>query len=173
MTTLYLDGIESLTTEAEEALLESLRRRETDDTGGRFRLVVAQSGRGSTASEPQTRRLAGAAPIEITFPPLRQRRADIPVLMEYFLERYSQQHAAPRRHLHRAALVALWQYDWPGNVRELASLMERLAVLGRGPLVEPAELPPHISGELLRAHRLPYSPTLLNRHLVQTLRPLG
>jgi len=74
-------------------------------------------------------------------PALRERRGDIPELLEHFLELYSLQHRVARRRLTPEALQRLMAYRWPGNVREVKNLVERLAV--RAP------------GEDIRAHDLP------------------
>jgi DNA-binding NtrC family response regulator len=81
----------------------------------------------------------------IDVPPLRERREDIPILAEHFLEGFA--HAMSRRPLalSPATREALLSYPWPGNVRELQNAIERAVVVGTGPLVEPADLPLHIT----------------------------
>ena len=73
-------------------------------------------------------------PIEI--PPLRERRDDIPALVEHFVQKHAQRdrpaHRAARR---RRRWPALQQYDWPGNVRELENTIERAVVLSTGPVI--------------------------------------
>jgi DNA-binding NtrC family response regulator len=82
--------------------------------------------------------------VEIPVPALRQRRSDIPVLVQHFLDLYATRHGAAARRIDTEAMVQLWQYDWPGNVRELESVVERVVVLSRGELIRIADLPPHI-----------------------------
>ena len=66
--------------------------------------------------------------IHIAVPPLRDRRGDVPMLADYFLDLFSNQHHVSRPQLTRETVAALQDYDWPGNVRELRNAMERLAV---------------------------------------------
>src|SRR4030095_5256249 len=76
--------------------------------------------------------------IPITLPPLRDRRTDIPLLVDHFLAKYA---GATRRSVGRASLEALLAYDCPGNVRELESVIERALLLGEGDQIVPADLP--------------------------------
>ncbi len=91
-------------------------------------------------------------PIQIA--PLRQRRDDIPLLTQYFLQRSVKELRCPQPRLTQAGLDQLQQYDWPGNVRELRNVIERAVILARGGVLEfdlpvaitpaPAQpLPPH------------------------------
>jgi DNA-binding NtrC family response regulator len=90
--------------------------------------------------------------ITIDLPPLRQRTQDIPLLVDFFLQRYSVENERPLRRITQDALRALMIYSWPGNVRELENVMERAVVLSSGVQVGPDLLPDHIAG---RGTRLP------------------
>jgi len=82
--------------------------------------------------------------IAVPIPPLRDRRDDIPLLAEHFLQRYA---ARNNRHLSgfsRAAAEALARHEWPGNVRELENTVERAVVLSRGSAIEIDDLPPEV-----------------------------
>jgi len=79
--------------------------------------------------------------IEITIPPLRSRREDIPVLLEHFLRRYSHQHGIPAPTIASEALRWITNYDWPGNVRQLKNVAERLIVRRCGTVIGVADLP--------------------------------
>jgi len=79
--------------------------------------------------------------IEITIPPLRSRREDIPVLLEHFLRRYSHQHGVPVPTIGSDALKWITNYDWPGNVRQLKNVAERLIVRRCGTVIGVADLP--------------------------------
>ncbi len=74
-------------------------------------------------------------PIEI--PPLRERREDIPALVEHFVRKHSQRIGRRFERIDDAALAVLQQYDWPGNVRELENTIERAVVLSTGPVIGP------------------------------------
>jgi len=78
-------------------------------------------------------------------PALRQRREDIPQLIDHFIELFSSEHNFKRKKISPQALNLLLQYDWPGNIRELRNLVERMLILSDGPQIEPAHLPPPFS----------------------------
>jgi transcriptional regulator with PAS, ATPase and Fis domain len=67
--------------------------------------------------------------IRLDVPALRQRKEDIPLLVEFFLKRYADDSKTPIKHLTKECLQALLNHDWPGNVRELENETERLCVL--------------------------------------------
>ena len=70
--------------------------------------------------------------VPIVIAPVRERRSDIPLLTEHFLERIRDRTPGREIAISREAMVALWSYDWPGNVRELENMVERLAIHVRG-----------------------------------------
>ena len=72
----------------------------------------------------------------IMIPPLRDRPEDIPLLSQYFLERYSAKLKRSPLELSAASIKHLSQYPWPGNIRELQNVIERAVILSRSPLVE-------------------------------------
>ncbi len=80
----------------------------------------------------------------LALPPLRQRREDIPGLIDFFLRRFSLETKKRFTEVTEDAQKKLLAYDWPGNVRELANVMERAVVLGQGPKVTLHDLPPRI-----------------------------
>jgi DNA-binding NtrC family response regulator len=86
--------------------------------------------------------------IHIEVPPLRERRDDIPGLLRYFLEMFSNLHQLPKPEIAAVALQRLLTYDWPGNVRELKNVAERLVVHGGGDgLIDVRSLPMEIAQE--------------------------
>jgi transcriptional regulator with GAF, ATPase, and Fis domain len=74
--------------------------------------------------------------VEITVPPLRERRDDVPVLADHFLKRFLRETGRRLRGFTPAALQKMTQYHWPGNVRELRNVVERAVALGKGPLLD-------------------------------------
>jgi DNA-binding NtrC family response regulator len=84
--------------------------------------------------------------ITIDLPPLRQRKEDIPLLVTFFLNRYSEENERPTRRITPEALRPLLTYSWPGNVRELENVIERAVVLSAGVEVGPELLPDQIAG---------------------------
>ncbi len=85
--------------------------------------------------------------VPIYLPPLRERREDIPALVEFFLKRYAEQNRREVRRVHPDAMRLLRDHDWPGNVRELQNYVERAVILGDGPELTVALLPPQLRGE--------------------------
>src|SRR6202048_803510 len=84
--------------------------------------------------------------ITVELPPLRQRREDIPLLVQHFLEKYSEENERPRRRISTEALRPLVSYSWPGNVRELENTIERAVVLSSDSDIGLDLLPDHIVG---------------------------
>ena len=84
--------------------------------------------------------------ITVDLPPLRQRREDIPLLVDFFLTRYSDENERPRRRMTPEGLRPLLSYSWPGNVRELENVIERAVVLSSSQDVGPELLPDVIVG---------------------------
>ena len=79
--------------------------------------------------------------IHLLVPPLRERRADIPALIEHFLGRFHRPNGHATKTLAPEAMAALVAYPWPGNVRELENVVERIVVRAKGELVTVADLP--------------------------------
>jgi len=85
--------------------------------------------------------------ISITLPPLRERREDIPLLIDYFLKKYSKENQKPISDISKEARFLLLRYPYPGNVRELENLIERAVVLCRGEVITTQDLPFHLKEE--------------------------
>jgi len=138
--TLFLDEIGDMSLEAQARLLRVLQEREITRIGGRDAVKVDVRVIAATHRELDAMAAAGTfradllyrlAVIPLRLPPLRERREDIPGLLEHFLEKHAAKKGqrAPRpdaETLRRAA-----SYPWPGNVRELENFVERAVVLGR------------------------------------------
>lgn len=84
--------------------------------------------------------------IEIRLPPLRERREDIPLLVEAFLRRCCETNRKSFRGMNEGALAVLMDYGWPGNVRELENVIERAVTLAQGETIRIEDLPPIIQG---------------------------
>jgi len=84
--------------------------------------------------------------LSFTLPPLRERREDIPLLVDHFLAKYSAENGVAARRLAPEALRCLLDYAWPGHVRELENVIERAVVLSTAPLMGPDLLPEAITG---------------------------
>ena len=83
----------------------------------------------------------------IHIPPLRERREDIPILLEYFLQSFSKEFNKTIRGFSRDALDLVMRYHWPGNVRELRNVVERICIMHNVEQILPAHLPREIWGE--------------------------
>ncbi len=82
--------------------------------------------------------------VAVEVPPLRQRKEDIPLLVDHFLRTFAQKNKRTVRGITPRAMDLLLKYDWPGNVRELENVMERAVILLRGEYLTEAELPLHL-----------------------------
>ena len=89
----------------------------------------------------------------ITVPPLRQRKEDIPLMVQAFLERYSRKMGKQIESIHKNTLKALQEYPWPGNVRELENIIERAVILCPGSVLQLADKLEISSSPLLSAVR--------------------
>jgi len=79
--------------------------------------------------------------IRIHIPPLRERREDIPLLVEYFLEKILEKFKKGKRVFSEEAMYAFMNYDWPGNIRELQNMIERAVALSKSEIINVDELP--------------------------------
>jgi DNA-binding NtrC family response regulator len=84
--------------------------------------------------------------IEVKLPPLRDRREDIPLLVDGFLRKCGEARGKAEKGVTEAALAMLMDYLWPGNVRELENVIERAVTLSRGEKIMPDDLPPAVQG---------------------------
>ena len=79
--------------------------------------------------------------VQIHMPPVRERKEDIPLLAEYFLDIFKRERGVSNLKISKKAMNAMVQYDWPGNVREMKNAIERAVVMGNGGAVMPEDLP--------------------------------
>jgi len=82
--------------------------------------------------------------VPIRIPPLRERKADIPLLISHFIDKYASQNQKEVRSLSKEAQNALLKYDFPGNIRELENIIQRAVVLTRGKIITLTDLPANI-----------------------------
>jgi two-component system response regulator HydG len=146
--TLFLDEVGELATAVQAALLRALQFGEVRPVGASATHAVDVRVIAATNRDLRTRVADGAfredlyyrlAALQITVPPLRERRADVLILAQAFLAREAARAGAPLR-VAPAAAERLLAHDWPGNVRELQNAMQRLAVLCAGPTIELADV---------------------------------
>ena len=138
---IFLDEVGELPPETQIALLRVLQEREFERIGGNK--VIRANVRVIAATNRDLQQLIeegafrgdlyyrlNVFPIEM--PPLRQRREDIPLLVEYFIDRYSSKTGKKIQGIERSTLDRLKSYAWPGNIRELQNVIERSIVLCEG-----------------------------------------
>jgi DNA-binding NtrC family response regulator len=154
--TLFLDEIGNLPVDMQAKLLRVLQEREVKPVGSNDRVPVRVRVIAATNKDLETAVRAGEFRqdlffrlnvVQMNLPPLRERKSDIPVLVQLFLEKF----ADPGRHestLAEDAMTRLTAYDWPGNVRELENVIERAVALGSGPILHSGDLPPNLQCDL-------------------------
>ncbi len=149
--TIFLDEVGELPLELQAKLLRALQEKEVRPVGSNQRVKVDVRVIAATNRDLETAYKNGTFRKDLYFrlnvvtlfvPALRERRSDIAMLVQWFLERY-----APASELQVAstAMKALMQYDWPGNVRELENCVERAVALGNGKVIDLGDLPPAIA----------------------------
>jgi Nif-specific regulatory protein len=152
--TLFLDEVGELPLSTQVKLLRVLQLREYERLGGTETLKADVRLIAATNKNLEQAVIAGTFRDDlyyrlnvftIVLPPLRERRTDVPPLVEHFLERYARQHRRSARAISSGALDALCQYSWPGNVRELENAIERAVVACAGPVLEERHLPKAIA----------------------------
>ena len=173
--TIFLDEVGELPAETQIALLRVLQEHEFDRVGGNrsiqtdVRVIAATNrdlqaaiGAGTFRSDLFYR--LNVFPIEI--PPLRKRRGDIPLLVEYFIDRYARKAGKRIRGVNKKTLDLFQSYPWPGNIRELQNVIERSVIvcetevfsvdeswLSRQPLADEAKSPLDLTEKLAAQER--------------------
>jgi DNA-binding NtrC family response regulator len=148
--TLFLDEIGDIPPSTQVKLLRVLEEREVTRVGGTQAIPVDV--RVITATNRPLRQQVEEGTfrpdlyyrlnvLSIYLPPLRERRADIPILVRRFIQEFSAQHDRPFHGISADALQLLVEYPWPGNVRELRNLVESMVVLSPGHEIGPADIP--------------------------------
>jgi PAS domain S-box-containing protein len=154
--TIFLDEIGDISPAMQTRLLRVLQERVYEPLGGlepaRCEVrVIAASNRPLAAlvKEGKFREdlFYRVHVVRLELPPLRERREDLPLLIDHFVARFNRLKGRDIAGLSDAALARLMEYDFPGNVRELENVVEHAFVLCRGALIEPAHLPPQLRGE--------------------------
>jgi len=151
--TLFLDDVGELSGVTQAKLLRVLQQRELDRLGGNETIktnvrVVAGTGKDLKASiasgefREDLHDCLAMSPIQV--PPLRDRKADIMLLVHHFLARHSQQHGKIIRRISTPATEMLVTYQWPGNVRELEDTVEHAVLACDGESIHGHHLPPSL-----------------------------
>jgi two-component system, NtrC family, response regulator HydG len=148
--TLFLDEIGDISLKTQVDLLRVLEEKRICRVGGNiaipvdFRLVAATNKNLESMVAEETFRedlYYRLNVFSISIPPLRERREDVPLLVEHFLDRFAKNMNKPVSSVSPDAMQALESHQWQGNVRELQNAMERAVLVSRGRQIEPKDLP--------------------------------
>jgi DNA-binding NtrC family response regulator len=162
--TIFFDEISTVSPETQAKLLRVIQEREFMRLGGTDTIKVDV--RILAASNEDLTKLVREGRfredlfhrlnvISLHLPPLRERKEDIPLLIDRFLKQYCEENSKPPRRFTAGAMKLLIEYDWPGNVRELENAVERAVVLANQELIDGDLLPETVrSREIVRGVRL-------------------
>jgi DNA-binding NtrC family response regulator len=147
--TLFFDEISNIGLEVQAKLLRAVEERKISKVGS-HRVITVDVRIIAATNKDLTRAIKDGSFREdlfyrlnvvlIQMPPLRERKSDIPLLAQHFLEKYNARLRKNLQGITPEALELLVRHDWPGNVRELENTVERLVVLSSGPYLEPGDL---------------------------------
>jgi DNA-binding NtrC family response regulator len=152
--TLFLDEIGEIGQNVQIKLLRVLQEKKFERLGGEETLEVDVRIVAATNKDLKAEIERGAFRedlyyrlnvVNITVPPLRERKDDIPLLIREFIAQFAQENRKPVSDLDEKARLALFAYDWPGNVRELKNCIESAVVMCRGTVITRNDLPPSLS----------------------------
>lgn len=147
--TIFFDEIGNISTSIQRKLLRAIQEGEITKVGGTQTLKIdvriisatnidlVKGINKGTFREDLFYRLAV---IPINLPPLRERKDDIPILVDYFLDKYNRKRKKRIKSLSLKSIQILINYSWPGNVRELQNTIERSVVLAKGDIIKPSDL---------------------------------
>jgi len=148
--TLFLDEIGELSLTTQAKILRFLEEREFNRVGGSKTIKVDVRLITATNKDPNQLIKQGRFRedlyyrinvVPIVLPPLRDRREDIPLLLDHFIQKFNSENNKHVKGVSEESLAILMDYDWPGNVRELENLIERAVTLTSNEYIQPDELP--------------------------------
>jgi DNA-binding NtrC family response regulator len=152
--TLFIDEVSEITPSTQLKLLRFLEERQFERLGGNktyevdVRLIAAANRDLKTLVDEGKFRedlYYRLAVVHVEIPELRDRRQDIPLLVEAFLEEFNNSHDKSVKGVSRGVMDALMTYDWPGNIRELRNCLEGMVTFSRpNSVLGTSELPPHL-----------------------------
>ncbi len=169
--TLFLDEVGEIPIELQPKLLRALEENRLRRVGGKVELevdvrVLCATNRDLKAEIKNHRfredLFFRLNVFQIPLPPLRDRREDVALLAQHFVERFAGDSGKRVTGVHPDALKLLEGHEWPGNIRELRNAIERAVILSEGELILPDQLPPDLAGRgpERQAFRMPYGLTL-------------
>ena len=151
--TIFLDEIADMSLKTQAKILRILQEQKFERVGGSELIfvdvrVIAATNR-DLKEEIQKGRFREDLyyrlnVIPLTVPPLRERKSDIPILVDHFIREYCIEYHKELKRMSPEALELLTQYSWPGNVRELKNVVERMVIMVPGTTIEAKDVPPPI-----------------------------
>jgi DNA-binding NtrC family response regulator len=181
--TLFLDEIGEVDQNIQIKLLRVLQEKKFERVGGEETLevdvrIVAATNKDLKAETEQGRfrddlyfRLNV---VNIHVPPLRERKDDLPLLLNAFLSEFSRENGKQIEGFNEKARAAIYNYDWPGNVRELRNCIESAVVMAKGNIITDADLPPTIREKNDEGWiRIPLGSTMENSERIIIRKTLG
>jgi two-component system response regulator HydG len=179
--TLFLDEVGDMPLATQAKLLRVLETREVTPVGGNasrkvdIRLVAATNRDLKELVQKGTFRedlLYRLQVVTIELAPLRERKSDLPLLLDHFLHQLAAQHGRNVRGFSPEARTLLLRYDWPGNVRELRNAVENMVLLTRGEWVAAEDVPETVRGGVREPPRIDAGGRLAGRSLEEVEREL-
>ena len=151
--TLFLDEISEMEVSLQAKILRLVQEKEFERVGGNE--IIKTDVRIISATNKDLKECVDKGEFRedlyyrlssfpLMLPPLRERRGDIILLINYFIDRFNKKFNKDVKGFNKKALKQMYDYEWPGNVRELENTVERCMVLADNELIEESVLPPHI-----------------------------
>jgi len=160
--TLFLDEVGDLSPAMQVKLLRVLQEGEFERVGGEITLkadvrIIAASNKNlqKLIAEEKFREdlFYRLSVIPVLIPSLRERKEDIPLLVNYFLQKLAEKNRSENKGISNEGMKLLVEYHWPGNIRELENLVERLYVISPGNEIEPLLIMNHLAGNRSASNR--------------------
>ena len=153
--TLFLDEIGDMSLALQSKILRVLQEREIERVGGKEKLGVNVRIMAATNRDLQRDVAAGRfredlffrlAVVSLLLPPLRERRGDMPLLIDFFVRRFAAENTKPVFSVAHKLYALLERHPWPGNIRQLRNVLERAVIMSQGRTLLPEHLPPELLG---------------------------
>ncbi|MGC8578835.1 MAG: nif-specific transcriptional activator NifA [bacterium] len=171
--TIFLDEIGELSLATQAKLLRVIQEKRFERLGSNrtievdVRIIAATNSDLEKAIKDRTFRedlYYRLNVVPIFLPPLRERKEDIPLLVEHFLMRFNKEHGKSLR-LSAGAMEFMINYSWPGNIRELENMIERAVIMTRGNIIDIDDLPLPMVSKLSEETNISYSPQRQNNNV--------
>lgn len=152
--TLFLDEIGDMNLSLQTKILRVLQEKRFNKVGGRKTIetdarIIAATNQDleKNVKEGKFREdlLYRLDVVSISLPPLRERKEDIPLLVDYFIKKYNKEFQKSCQGVTEEVMDKFFRYHWPGNIRELENTLERAIILAKGEVITNSDLPPHLS----------------------------